>query len=388
MKYIGVPACPYCKKRINLIRVWSVKKHGEFMCPRCKGISNIFLSPLTYVFAILAIGAGFLIYFFNKFVFDSLNIITGVYVFIPFVVFFIVSLFFVYLEKPIIKKVRKTADGRYFDQNGNELKMKMGKLVAASSQVSVPDVPRADTVRNTRDMTGSIPQVKNRQDDSMFESVDDKAEEFGDNEALYAKSAAKLGRQFTTQVDPNQLKSITSEMKIAGERPVRILADEAPAKRDPRPAQRLRETINREYKPPQNPINPQNPLQTPASAGARPAARPDAVQRPAARPTEPVRERPAVRPDTVQRPAARPTESVRERPAARPDTVQRPAARPTEPVRERPAVSREDELPVGTIARERNQNKATQSGFEDLIAEYDKLANGDTSEIPIRRKNP
>ena len=68
MQYIGIPTCPYCKKRVNIIRVWSMKKHGEFMCPRCKGISNIFISPIVYISAILAVAASFLIYFFSKFV--------------------------------------------------------------------------------------------------------------------------------------------------------------------------------------------------------------------------------------------------------------------------------------------------------------------------------
>ena len=45
MQYFGVPRCPYCKKRVNLIRTWSLKRQGEYRCPRCGGISNIFLSP-------------------------------------------------------------------------------------------------------------------------------------------------------------------------------------------------------------------------------------------------------------------------------------------------------------------------------------------------------
>lgn len=133
MQYFGVPTCPYCKKRVNIIRVWSMKKHGEFMCPRCKGISNIKLSPLVYVCAVLAVAAGFLIYFFAKFVVDNVSIMTPVYVLIPFIVFFFVSLFFVYLEKPVIRKVRRSADGRYYDENGNEMKMRMGKLVQDDS---------------------------------------------------------------------------------------------------------------------------------------------------------------------------------------------------------------------------------------------------------------
>lgn len=107
MRYFGVPICPYCKKRVNLIRTWSLKRQGEYQCPRCGGISNIFLSPLIYVLAMLAIFAGGAMYFFHKFVLDDITIDTAIYVFIPFAAFFLFSLFMVYLEKPVIKKVSK-----------------------------------------------------------------------------------------------------------------------------------------------------------------------------------------------------------------------------------------------------------------------------------------
>ena len=66
MRYFGVPTCPYCKKRVNLIRTWRLKREGEYKCPRCGGISNIYLSPLVYVFSVLAICAGICIYFFHN----------------------------------------------------------------------------------------------------------------------------------------------------------------------------------------------------------------------------------------------------------------------------------------------------------------------------------
>ena len=97
MRYFGVPTCPYCKKRVNLIRTWSLKRQGEYQCPRCGGISNIFLSPLIYVMAMLAIFAGGAMYFFHKFVLDDITIDTAIYVFIPFAAFFLFSLFMVYL---------------------------------------------------------------------------------------------------------------------------------------------------------------------------------------------------------------------------------------------------------------------------------------------------
>lgn len=107
MHYFGVPTCPYCKKRVNIIRTWSLKRQGEYQCPRCGGISNIFLSPLVYVLALLAVFAGGAMYFFHKFVLDNISLKTAIYVFVPFAAFFLFSLFTVYLEKPVIKKVSK-----------------------------------------------------------------------------------------------------------------------------------------------------------------------------------------------------------------------------------------------------------------------------------------
>lgn len=107
MHYFGVPTCPYCKKRVNLIRTWSLKRQGEYQCPRCGGISNIFLSPLVYVLALLAVFSGGAMYFFHKFVLDDISLGTAIYVFVPFAAFFLLSLFTVYLEKPVIKKVSK-----------------------------------------------------------------------------------------------------------------------------------------------------------------------------------------------------------------------------------------------------------------------------------------
>ena len=119
MQYFGVPTCPYCKKRVNLIRTWSLKRQGEYRCPRCGGISNIYLSPLVYVFALVAVFAGVAIYFFHKFILDDITLTTGIQVIIPFAVFFLLSLFMVYLAKPVIKKVPRAQVDRKRRNKGN-----------------------------------------------------------------------------------------------------------------------------------------------------------------------------------------------------------------------------------------------------------------------------
>ncbi len=154
MQLIGVPICPYCHKRVNMIRVWNLKKHGEYRCPRCRGISNIYLSPLIYVFALIAIAAGFLVYFFARFITESLGLMTILYVFIPFAAFFLLSLFMVYLEKPEIKRVRKTTDGRYFDEDGNELSMRYGKLKPTGRKADYEPEPQNNFIVDDSDSYG------------------------------------------------------------------------------------------------------------------------------------------------------------------------------------------------------------------------------------------
>lgn len=109
MQYFGIPTCPYCKKHVNLVRTWRLKREGEYKCPRCGGISNIYLSPLVYVFAVLAICAGVCIYFFHKFVLDDIKLFTCLQIFIPFAIFFFLSLFTVYLKRPVIRRVQREA---------------------------------------------------------------------------------------------------------------------------------------------------------------------------------------------------------------------------------------------------------------------------------------
>ncbi len=147
MQYFGVPRCPYCKKRVNLIRTWSLKRQGEYQCPRCGGISNIFLSPLVYVLALLAVFSGGAVYFFHKFVLNDVTVSTCLHVLAPFAGFFLISLFLVYLEKPVIKRVSREESGK---------KGKGRAPAGATGQVYVDEgayLPKGQA-------TGSLPPVQ------------------------------------------------------------------------------------------------------------------------------------------------------------------------------------------------------------------------------------
>ena len=82
---------------VNLVRTWKLKREGEYKCPLRRHF-ECDLSPLVYVFSVLAICAGVCIYFFHKFVLDDIGLFICLYVFIPFALFFLLSLFTVYLK--------------------------------------------------------------------------------------------------------------------------------------------------------------------------------------------------------------------------------------------------------------------------------------------------
>lgn len=167
MQYFGVPTCPYCKKRVNLIRTWSLKRQGEYRCPRCGGISNIYLSPLVYVFALVAVFAGVAIYFFHKFILDDITLTTGIQVVIPFAVFFLLSLFMVYLAKPVIKKVPRAQVDRKRRNKGNfeERRMPAGR----QGQTGQIFYDGEDYQPHTNYRAGPMPQEQGDEDMKIVE---------------------------------------------------------------------------------------------------------------------------------------------------------------------------------------------------------------------------
>lgn len=110
MKHFGIPKCPYCEKHVNLIRMWTLKRDGEFVCPYCQGISNVKHSPLLLVLAGLCAIVAFTVFAFTRFVLDEASLMICVYVFLPFVVFFFFSMFMVYLEEPVLRQGKRVSD--------------------------------------------------------------------------------------------------------------------------------------------------------------------------------------------------------------------------------------------------------------------------------------
>ena len=111
MKKFGLPQCPYCGRKVNPFYAWVLRTQGEYICPSCKGVSNIVLSPLAKL-----LGAGAAIIGIIVFVIALLDKETDLPIFYllwimaPFVLFSILSAFCVQLKKPILR--RREAPGQ------------------------------------------------------------------------------------------------------------------------------------------------------------------------------------------------------------------------------------------------------------------------------------
>lgn len=276
MHYFGVPVCPYCKKRVNLIRTWSLKRQGEYQCPRCGGISNIFLSPLIYVLALLAVFAGGALYFFHKFVLDDITLKTAVYVFIPFAAFFLFSLFMVYLEKPVIKKVSK-----------EEYQKK--RRIRSAVNGSAGAVPRGEERREYHEDDGYAPRDSYRRGpDGPDRTMSEEQRRGVVNQAAFSRAKLQAAVENTQQ-----------SQRLAAPRPAAPQRSAQNANTPPRPAR------------PANAVNP--------------AAQPLPQRQPqAARPPRPGVQRP-VQPG-VQQQRAYGQQPVQQRPRpASPDQAVRPS---------------------------------------------------------------
>ena len=208
MKYFGIPKCPYCKKRINIIRVWRLKKRGEYICPRCKGISNIFHSPLIYALALLCCAAGFLVYFFERYITNTVDLNTVLKVLIPFVVFYFFSLFMIYLEKPVIKKVFRREDGKLVDENGEVVNIAVNTILSSGGKKV------KNTIKNPAN--GEIMDLKNNPD---YNKTND--------DFIRRANSKKIMQEETENINKPQVKreAIKTESKPVS----KSIADENPA---------------------------------------------------------------------------------------------------------------------------------------------------------------
>lgn len=111
MKLFGRAQCPYCGKKVNPIVTWGLRRRGEYRCPRCMGISNVFLSSALPFLALGAVVIAALILLGTMMVTPA-PWWSALAVLAPFVVFYLLSLLCVQLRRPVFRKVHGNSAGR------------------------------------------------------------------------------------------------------------------------------------------------------------------------------------------------------------------------------------------------------------------------------------
>lgn len=111
MRRLRMPVCPYCGRRLNYFQSWALKRHGEYICQKCGGLSNVKLDPLVHGVGFLAVVIG-LTFFTVGFAFGldaAVPALTGIAG--TGLVFLLLAPFFVRLRKPSSPK-RPESDQR------------------------------------------------------------------------------------------------------------------------------------------------------------------------------------------------------------------------------------------------------------------------------------
>ena len=90
--------CPYCNKQLSYLTAFVVKRNGEYFCNKCKKESNIFIKKSIFIPLIVAIILAGLILSIFLIMTDRENLWFAFFVAIPFLIFYLITPFFVYLK--------------------------------------------------------------------------------------------------------------------------------------------------------------------------------------------------------------------------------------------------------------------------------------------------
>lgn len=104
MRKFRKPRCPYCGKKIGLASAWALRTQGEYLCPKCGGISNIVLDPGIYLLAFAAILVSAVFFTLALLNFVAFDLWLLLLVLLPFLLFYLISAFLVRLRKPPARK--------------------------------------------------------------------------------------------------------------------------------------------------------------------------------------------------------------------------------------------------------------------------------------------
>ncbi len=111
MKKFQLARCPYCGKKLNPAMSWYMKTQGEYICPKCGGISNVALDPAVYILACAAILLSLAAFLITRAVNNIFSVSAFLYMTGPVFLFSLASAFLVRLKKPILRKKTKVSPG-------------------------------------------------------------------------------------------------------------------------------------------------------------------------------------------------------------------------------------------------------------------------------------
>lgn len=115
MKKFRKPRCPHCGRKLGLLGAWMLRTQGEYVCPKCGGVSNVVLDRSIYGFAFLTVSASAVFFLLAVFGLLSFDLWLLLLVLLPFLLFYLISVFLVRLKKPAARRrppVRRPPAGR------------------------------------------------------------------------------------------------------------------------------------------------------------------------------------------------------------------------------------------------------------------------------------
>lgn len=104
--------CPYCGEKLNYAKAWTLKRRGEYICPKCGGLSNVQLGSKIYTLGFFAILFGLICFVVGLIFGSTLALFTLGGIFLVFLIFFLISPTFVILRKPAPPKPRPQVQRR------------------------------------------------------------------------------------------------------------------------------------------------------------------------------------------------------------------------------------------------------------------------------------
>lgn len=108
--------CPYCGKKIGFLKMWMLKNKGNYSCDMCGSYSIIVINKVVVPMAIITVLISILMVLIFTFLVD-MQIWSIILIFIPFFIFFCVSIFTVRLKKVLPAGKKKKKKSSNYDES-------------------------------------------------------------------------------------------------------------------------------------------------------------------------------------------------------------------------------------------------------------------------------